>query len=107
MSEEFRHLSPVPAAVATANPGRYVVAVIGIDDYTQWPRLHNAVSDAQGVVKLFAEKLGFLNPIPPLLNEAATADAITGLVQDQLPAVDSGPVAGHSLFTGTLVDGFN
>ena len=38
--------------------GRNVIVVIGIDHYAHWPRLSNAVSDAQGMSALFG-RLGF------------------------------------------------
>lgn len=82
-----RHLSPVIEDDQSVTMGRFIVTVIGIDNYTQWPKLHNAVNDALGIEKLFTEKFGFLNPVPPLLNETATADAIMELVQDKLPSI--------------------
>jgi formylglycine-generating enzyme required for sulfatase activity len=63
--------------------GRRVIAVVGIDRYHAWPRLNNAVSDAKGARRVFFEH-GFEEVVPPLLNEAATADAIRGLVTDDL-----------------------
>ena len=40
------------------------------------------------------------------LSSRISRKVITSAQQDQL-ALDSGPVPGHSLFTGTLIDGFN
>jgi hypothetical protein len=78
----------IPDAETEPEPqGRNIIAVIGIDAYTYWPKLHNAVSDALGVQKLFVEKLGFAMPFPPLLNADATFDNIMALVTDQLPGV--------------------
>ncbi len=74
------------AETEPAAQGRNVIAVIGIDAYTHWPKLKNAVNDALGVQKLFVEKLGFVMPFPPLLNADATADKIMALVTDQLPS---------------------
>jgi len=87
MSEETLRNFTLVAATGEAELelGRFIVVVIGIDDYHAWPKLHNAVSDALGVEELFTQKLGFLNPIPPLLNGAATEDTILALIQDQLP----------------------
>lgn len=62
-----------------ARAGRSVVAVIGIDRYTAWPRLYNAVSDATGAARLF-EQLGFVEATPPLLDGAATVAAMHRLV---------------------------
>jgi len=80
-----RGVEPISDAEATPEPsGRNLVAVIGIDAYTHWPKLKNAVSDALGVQKLFVEKFGFNMPFPPLLNADATLDNIMTLVTDQL-----------------------
>lgn len=73
------------AETETAPRGRNLLAVIGIDAYTYWPKLKNAVSDALGIQKLFIEKLGFTMPVPPLLNAEATADNMLALVTDTLP----------------------
>lgn len=80
-----RSVEPVPDAETAPQPqGRNLIAVVGIDAYTYWPKLHNAVNDALGVQKLFVEKLGFVMPFPPLLNADATLENITALVTDQL-----------------------
>lgn len=63
--------------------GRRWIAVIGIDTYKRWQRLDNAVNDANGALAAFGA-LGFEPVKPPLLNEAATADAIRRLVSDDL-----------------------
>lgn len=82
-----RHLMPAPTEEPAGLRGRNIITVIGIDEYAHWPRLGNAVSDARGIRKLFVEKLGFLEPLPPLFNADATEETITTLVQDQLRAV--------------------
>jgi len=64
--------------------GRNIIAVIGIDDYVAWRKLHNAVSDAKGLQDLFVNKLGFKELVPPLFNKDATQPAITSLLQDEL-----------------------
>ncbi|MEN8689054.1 MAG: caspase family protein, partial [Desulfobacterales bacterium] len=64
--------------------GRYVVSVIGIDDYQYWPKLDNAVQDAIGTAKVLTEKFGFLEPVKPLLNEKATKYEIERLIKDEL-----------------------
>jgi uncharacterized caspase-like protein len=56
-----------------------VIAVIGIDRYAEWPRLANAVSDARAAAGLFME-LGFEQVTAPLLDGAATGDAMRHLV---------------------------
>jgi hypothetical protein len=55
--------------------GRSVIAVIGIDQYVAWPRLGNAVSDAVATSRLF-HRLGFVEVTPPLLEHAATCEAM-------------------------------
>jgi hypothetical protein len=83
----MRALRPAGEATQAAPQGRALIVVIGIDEYTFWPRLNNAVNDALGVHKLFVETLGFIAPLPPLLNAKATAEAISALVRDQLPQI--------------------
>ena len=63
--------------------GRSVIAVVGIDRYAAWPRLANAVNDAMATARLFTE-LGFEQVTAPLLDEAATGEAIRHLVTDDL-----------------------
>lgn len=85
MVEDFsRNLTSVPADVEIVSKGRNIVTVIGIDNYVNWPKLRNAVSDSMGIQKLFVEKLGFISPTPPLLNSDATQKNLMSLVQDQL-----------------------
>jgi hypothetical protein len=83
---EHRDIGELPeAAPAPGMPvvGRNLIAVIGIDRYAHWPSLHNAVSDAQGVLAAF-QRLGFEPVAPPLLDDAATDRAIDALVTDDL-----------------------
>lgn len=72
-----------PAASEPLPAGRSVVAVVGIDRYRSWPRLHNAVNDARGTRELFLRR-GFDEIVPPLLDDAATGDALRRLVTDDL-----------------------
>src|SRR5262245_32184200 len=58
------------ACAPPETPGRNLVAVIGIDGYSAWPRLGNAVADAEGALRLFA-KLGFAPAADPLIDAAA------------------------------------
>lgn len=61
------------------------IAVIGIDRYRcrDWQRLENAVSDARGACDAFV-KLGFKVAGEPLLDDAATHEALHRLVTDDL-----------------------
>jgi uncharacterized caspase-like protein len=56
-----------------------VIAVIGIDRYAEWSQLANAVSDARAAARLFTG-LGFEQVTAPLLDDAATGDAMRHLV---------------------------
>ena len=64
-----------PGRGSSATDGRCCISVIGIDRYRRWNRLDNAVSDARGVLAAF-EALGFVSVVAPLLDDAATGDAI-------------------------------
>jgi nucleoside phosphorylase len=66
-----------------AAPPRSVVVTIGIDRYRAWPHLRNAVNDARGAMHAFVRH-GFEQLAEPLCDEAATADAIRGLVLNDL-----------------------
>jgi eukaryotic-like serine/threonine-protein kinase len=66
------------------SPGRTVIAVIGVNRYAHWPRLTNAVKDAEGALALF-QRLGFEQITEPLFDGEATRDAIQALVTDVLP----------------------
>ncbi len=81
---EFRDAGFDPTELDSVQTGRNLVMVIGIDDYQHWRKLSNAVSDARGIRKLFVETFGFGEPAPPLYDDAASKEAITGLVEDQL-----------------------
>ncbi len=65
---------------------RYVLGIIGINEYVHLPRLSNAVNDAKGVQKLFEEKYGAVLATPPLLDTSANKENITHLVEDELRA---------------------
>ena len=65
-------------------PKRRVVVAIGINAYQILPKLHRAVSDAEGVSRLLVDQFGFAVLMPPLLNAEATKAAIEALVYDKL-----------------------
>jgi len=79
-----RKLLPVNVELESVKQGRSIVAAIGINDYTNWQKLKNAVQDAVGFQQTLIDKLGFVAPISPLIDSAATRDAIESLVEDQL-----------------------
>lgn len=64
--------------------GRSLIVTIGINNYANWQKLKNAVQDAIGFQQVLIDKFGFLAPIPPLIDSAATKDSINALVTDQL-----------------------
>jgi very-short-patch-repair endonuclease len=67
--------------------GRRFISVIGIDRYQAWPSLDNAVNDARGALAAF-EQHGFISIAAPLLNEAATRDALHLLPSTLRPELD-------------------
>ncbi|MBD2080628.1 caspase family protein [Leptolyngbya sp. FACHB-17] len=79
-----RKLTPIDSKISDVPMGRFIVVVVGINDYANWQKLKNAVQDAIGFQQALIDKLGFLAPIPPLINGAATKDAIEALIEDQL-----------------------
>lgn len=87
-------------AVEMAEQGRNLLFVIGIDDYPNWFKLNNAVSDARGIQDIFAEQFGFEPVVDPLYNEAATRDRIKSsfdLIRRRLEPADKLVIfyAGH------------
>jgi very-short-patch-repair endonuclease len=67
--------------------GRRFISVIGIDQYRAWGHLNNAVNDARGVLAAF-EQLGFAPVVAPLLDDAATGDAIRCIPARLAPKLD-------------------
>jgi caspase domain-containing protein/uncharacterized protein DUF559 len=94
----------------SADGGRMYVMAIGIDRYRSWGRLHNAVGDARGALAAFAN-LGFEQFRPALIDDAATGEAIRGLVTDELRTLGENDslvlfFAGHGhTVTKTFPDG--
>jgi Caspase domain len=81
---EFRNAEVISLDNEFDNQGRFIIVTIGINNYEQWPQLRNAVNDAIGIQQVLVDKLGFIAPIPPLLDSDATKDAILNLVEGQL-----------------------
>ena len=79
-----RKLVPVITELEPVKQGRSLVVAIGINEYAHWQKLKNAVQDAVGFQQALIDKLGFVAPIPPLLDSAATKDAIESLIEEQL-----------------------
>jgi len=88
--------------------GRRCISVIGIDHYLWWNHLNNAVGDARGVLAAFQD-LGFVSIAEPLLDVAATGDAIRRLPSNLKPELDGNDslvvfFAGHG---HTAIDQFS
>ena len=79
-----RILNPLVVEPELVEQGRSLVVVIGIDKYTHWRTLNNAVQDALGMQQTLIDKLGFTAPIAPLIDGAATQEAIEALDEQQL-----------------------
>jgi uncharacterized caspase-like protein len=79
----FRDIETADGPALNAEPGRNIISVIGVNEYTVWPRLNNAVNDALAVRALFM-KLGFAEIMGPLLDSSATGAAMQELVKDDL-----------------------
>lgn len=90
--------------------GRMYVIGIGVDRYHAWGRLQNAAADARGALDAFV-KLGFEQVHAPLLDDAATGNAIRYLVTDELRTLNANDslvvfFAGHGhTVTTTFPDG--
>jgi len=68
---------PVGAVGGPAIAGDYHALIIGIDNYTQWPKLNNAVHDAREMAQVLTQSYGFSpNRIVEFYDGAATKDAI-------------------------------
>ena len=91
--------------------GRRCISVIGIDRYRRWAPLNNAVGDARGALAAFKD-LGFSPVVAPLLDDAATCDAIhrlPAILKPELDVNDSLVVffAGHGhTVTEHFADGY-
>lgn len=72
-------------ALPTYNPssGRNHLLVIGIDDYLHWPKLHNAVRDAQSFARLLCQQYQFEETeVTYLFNEAASEGGIYRAIRE-------------------------
>jgi peptidoglycan/xylan/chitin deacetylase (PgdA/CDA1 family)/tetratricopeptide (TPR) repeat protein len=81
-----RGTQPAPAAAPVQAPYRESwAAIIGIDDYQNWPKLRYAANDARGVRDLLIQTYGFKpENIFLLLNADATRQSILSLLGDKL-----------------------
>jgi peptidoglycan/xylan/chitin deacetylase (PgdA/CDA1 family)/uncharacterized caspase-like protein len=76
--------NPEPPALRALYRESWAV-VIGIDEYTQWPRLSYAGNDARGIRDLLIKKYSFKpENVTTLLNQEATRDRILSAIGDTL-----------------------
>ncbi len=74
-----------PSAAAAGAYRESWAMVVGIDDYTRWPKLSYAVRDAHAVRETLIQKLGFAaDHVVSLDNREATRVGILGAFQDKL-----------------------
>jgi peptidoglycan/xylan/chitin deacetylase (PgdA/CDA1 family)/uncharacterized caspase-like protein/predicted negative regulator of RcsB-dependent stress response len=82
--------APAPASTEPSTLTRALyreswAVVVGIDQYTHWPRLSYAGNDARAIREMLVEKLGFKpQNVTMLLNEQATRDKILSAIGDTL-----------------------
>ena len=74
---EFRTINPVVVEHELVKQGRSRVVVIGINKYTHWRTLNNAVQDALGLQQTLIDKLRFTAPIAPSIDSAAKLCCMT------------------------------
>jgi hypothetical protein len=75
--EEVRGVRRANTALAEVEEGKNYLLAIGVDQYSKWLKLGNAVSDAKGIVDLFTQSFGFETPVEPLYDAKATRLNIT------------------------------
>lgn len=92
-TNETRSVQSAPAAAAPAQlapPYRESwAAIIGINNYQNWPMLHYATNDAQGVRNILIQKYNFKpENVFLLLDQQATRQNILSLLGDKLGNTD-------------------
>jgi hypothetical protein len=83
-SNSERKLASAEIEIEPVEQGQSIVVAIGINKYAHWRKLNNAVLDACSLQQTLIDKLGFIAPIEPLIDGAATKDAIEALVTERL-----------------------
>jgi peptidoglycan/xylan/chitin deacetylase (PgdA/CDA1 family)/uncharacterized caspase-like protein len=87
-SNEQQPATPAPAPAISPYRESWA-AVIGIDDYQNWPKLRYAANDAQGVRDMLVQKYNFKpDNVFMLLNGDATRKNILSLLGDKLANAD-------------------
>jgi peptidoglycan/xylan/chitin deacetylase (PgdA/CDA1 family)/uncharacterized caspase-like protein len=89
-TSETRGIQPAPEPAPMAPPYRESwAAIIGIDNYQNWPKLRYATNDAQGVRDVLIQKYSFKpENVFMLLDQDATRQSILSLLGDKLANTD-------------------
>jgi hypothetical protein len=94
-----------------ANAKNYLM-VIGIDKYSSWPQLSNAVYDAQSLTSLLQQKYGFLPENTfSVLDSAATKQGVLDAFKKVVETVGVNDnlliyYSGHGFFDNTFGEGY-
>lgn len=86
--------------------------VIGIDTYNTWPRLNNAVSDAEAVKQVLTSKYNFdLGNVTTLYNKDATRSNVYQALRNLIEKISPGDnlliyYSGHGYFDKLLSEGY-
>ena len=97
------HASRIESVLSEEVLGKYWLLAIGVDDYEYWPRLNNAVGDAEKIVDIMIDKYGFSRDrVIELYNKKATEENIISVfidLKNRLGANDSLLIyyAGHGV----------
>lgn len=104
-----------PSDTSTQNvnsTGRNLLLVIGINDYTYWPKLNNGVGDASAVKSVLSSKYGFAEAdCKELMNQQVTKKNIL----DQLSAIQQSSssndnlviyYSGHGYYNSQIDEGY-
>jgi WD40 repeat protein len=92
--------------------GRNFLLVIGINNYTYWPKLNNAVKDAQDVRDMLTSRYGFLpeNTIGIYNEEASSKNILDQLlkIQEMMRVNDNLLIyfSGHGFYNSKIDEGY-
>lgn len=101
----------IPESELLANAKNYLM-VIGIDKYSSWPQLSNAVYDAQSLTSLLQQKYGFLPENTfSVLDSAATKQGVLDAFKKVVETVGVNDnlliyYSGHGFFDNTFGEGY-
>jgi hypothetical protein len=88
-SDTTRGVSTAEAPVVSADFGTYHALIIGINDYSNWPRLKFAEPDAKDIRQILIKRYGFASERVAFLSGAkATRRNILGGLREKLESLD-------------------